>query len=193
MLEIFHYIAFRAKHEEVPFKLESTFFTRSLARGVRLFFGVLTDSEGVVVRDTRSPDTLVVFRNTTLPKDVWCIVLRYKKSIEQWEQREALLCEHLEACVPVEPVDYAERVRLDPVLWKPQNLEKIAALEEGDNVKIQVLTERFWVQIVYVHDGRFIAIVNNVLFLPGLNLLDTVTFEARHIMRIKGGVPPLRV
>ena len=62
--EIFNYMKFRAEQEGVPFELNAMFFKHNLDRGVRLFFGVETDCEGGVLRDTRSPDTLVAFRSS---------------------------------------------------------------------------------------------------------------------------------
>ena len=61
--EIFHYIKFRAEKEETGFNLEPLFFKRYLHRDVRLYFGAETDSQGAVLRDTGSPDTLVAFRS----------------------------------------------------------------------------------------------------------------------------------
>ena len=61
--EVYHYIKFRAEQEEVVFELESIFFKHHLHRDVTLYFGVETDSQGTVLRDTRYPETLVAFRS----------------------------------------------------------------------------------------------------------------------------------
>ena len=60
--EVYHYVKFRAQQEEVCFELEPMFFKHHLHRGIKLFFGVETDSQGTVLTDTDSAETLARFK-----------------------------------------------------------------------------------------------------------------------------------
>lgn len=125
-----------------------------------------------------------------IPQDLWAIVFGYKLSLERWEENENRYLEHLKDCVEIEdPIDYPEWMKNEPYLWKPQNLNAIAALKCGNNVKIQVYGERFWVQLECIHDGKYIGFVNNNMLCDKLNFMDKIAFETRHIMYVEINQP----
>ena len=63
-LPITRYLNFRARAEHQAMQLTDNWFQLMLNAGARFFFGIETDQEGEVLRDNRSPEIFLNWRNS---------------------------------------------------------------------------------------------------------------------------------
>jgi len=70
----------------------------------------------------------------------------------------------------------------NPQTFEVPTDQEIDQLNVGDNIKVSLGKERFWILITKKkRDKNFVGIVDNDVLQPGLKCGDVVTVERRHI------------
>lgn len=84
-------------------------------------------------------------------------------------------------------VDAQEMHQKFPKTFDAPGKEELAAIKVGDCVKIAIRSERFWVLVTELGDGKIIGTVNNDLVFTvehGLSYLDEVELEPKNVYDI---------
>lgn len=86
-----------------------------------------------------------------------------------------------------ELLDGVKQNELYPATFLIPSEDEIKILGEGDFVKVAASGERFWVQIEEIHEGNFIARIDNDLVKSkehGLYYDEKIFFQAKNIINI---------